>query len=585
MVVIDRRLKLILNLEVFLQEKFPEAKDLIVLEEPPRVGEMSDFDLAIPCFPFAKIYRKAPPQIAEEVKQALAAEASRLGVERVDVIKGFVNIRFSAASFVDGLRSLATDPLGAAAGALSGQRYVVDYSSPNIAKPFGIGHLRSTNIGGALCRILKALGAEVVRINHLGDWGTQFGKMITAYKRFGSAEFVRGDPVNNLYKLYVEFHEREKDDPALMDEAREWFVKLEQGDTEALELWKWFKDVSYHEFKRLYDKLHVDFDYVTGESFYNNLMEKTVERLNEKGLLKESEGAQIVDLESYDMPPCLIRKSDGSTLYATRDITTAEYRMKTFQPTHLVYVVGSEQILHFRQVFKVLSLLGYNWADKNCVHVNFGLIKFPEGKMSTRKGNIILLEDVLKQAEQRALEIINAKEGEKSEDRRKLTEDEKLTVAEKIGTGAVIFFDLHAKRTKDILFDWKTILSFEGDSGPYLQYSVVRLNAILEKAQEQGVSFSESDMPALRTEEERELARKLLGFPSVIEMAARDFEPSTVSHELLDLAAVFNRFYMNVSILKGEEALRAGRLKLVHMTRQTIQFGLSLLGIECPQRM
>jgi len=582
--VINQRLPIVQNLESFLVKQFPAWKNEIIFQEPPETAETQGFDIAIPCFTLSKTLKKAPPQIALEVAEALRGSTGPLLLERVEVLKAFVNIRFKAEALGAELSNLNPKILGSTALALKGQKYAVDFSSPNIAKPFGIGHLRSTNIGAAICRILSALGGEVVRINHLGDWGTQFGKMITAYKRFGSAEFVRGDPVNNLYKLYVEFHEKEKNDPALLDEARDWFVKLEQGHPEALELWKWFKDVSYHEFKRIYDKLKVDFDYITGESFYNHLMDKSVERLEKANLLKESEGAKIVDLEPYGLPPCLIKKSDGSTLYATRDIATAEYRMKTFQPTYLVYVVGGEQTLHFKQVFKVLSLLGYSWAEKNAVHVSFGLIKFPEGKMSTRKGNIILLEDVLKQAEQRSLEIIEEKEKEKPVEKR-LSEDERQGAAAMIGTGAVIFFDLHAKRVKDILFDWKTILSFEGDSGPYLQYTSVRLNALLERAKAQGEDLVSDVSISLTSEEERKLANTLLRFPAMLEAAARDFEPSMVSHELLELSACFNRFYMNVPILKGDKELKASRLKLVRMTQDTLRFGLGLLGIDCPEKM
>jgi arginyl-tRNA synthetase len=574
--VIDLRLAPVQKLQNLLSQKYAELN----LETPPAMPETADFDFALPCFPLAKSMRKSPPAIAEEVAAFVRAEASEL-CQRVETLKGYVNIQLKPSVLSEALELRLDQPLKESATALAKQKFVVDFSSPNIAKPFGIGHLRSTNIGAALCRILGSLGAEVVRVNHLGDWGTQFGKMITAYKRFGSAEFVKGDPVNNLYKLYVEFHQREAEDPALIDEARDWFVRLEKGDEEALELWKWFRDVSYHEFKRIYDKLGVDFDYVTGESFYNNLMEKTVETLSKKGLLKESDGAMIVDLEPYDMPPCLIKKTDGSTLYATRDITTAEYRMKTFEPTHLVYVVGSEQALHFKQVFKVLTLLGYEWADRNCVHVNFGLIKFPEGKMSTRKGNIILLEDVLKQAEQRALEIIDEKEKDKPQER-KLSDDEKQEVARQVGTGSVIFFDLHARRTKDVLFDWKTLLNFEGDSGPYLQYTTVRVQALLEKA---GSEVQGGSAPLLSHVAERDLARSLLHFPAVVEAAAREYEPSIISHALLDLCGVFNRFYRDVPVLKAEPAERAGRITLVRQTLATLKTGLGLLGLECPQRM
>lgn len=581
--MIDRRLPFVEKLADYLVKENPDWGSQLVLEEPPKSKETEAFDLAIPCFALSKSRRQPPQKCAESVHSQILARADDLGVEKAEVLKAYVNIRFKGEVLGANLFDRIRDPLGGASRALSDKKFAIDYSSPNIAKPFGIGHLRSTNIGAALCRILTALGAQVVRINHLGDWGTQFGKMITAYKKFGSAEFVKGDPINNLYKLYVEFHDKEKDDPALMDEAREWFVKLENGDPEALELWKWFRDVSYHEFKRIYDRLKVDFDYVTGESFYNELMPKTVDRLEAAGLLKESEGAMVVDLEAFGMPPCLIKKSDGSTLYATRDLSTAEYRHKTFNPTNLVYVVGSEQTLHFRQVYKVLELMGYSWASQ-CVHVAFGLIKFPEGKMSTRKGNIILLEQVLEEAEREALRIVKEKNAEKPAEKR-LSESEEIEVARKVGTGAVIFFDLRAKRMKDVLFDWKEILSFEGDTGPYLQYTAVRLSSLLERASSEGVKFSKNDAIRLKTQEERELARRLLAFPSLVEAAAKEYEPSVISHELLELAATFNKFYMNVPILKGEAELKSERLILVSLTRSVIEFGLGLLGIETPAKM
>lgn len=581
--MLDRHLSFLKPLREVLTRAQSDLAEELPFQEAPKTLETEKFDLAIPCFSLSKIRRLSPQKCAEAVRDHLLGERDRLGVELIEAMGGYVNIRFRSEVLGTLLFDRIHEPLGDAKKSLVQERVAVDFSSPNIAKPFGIGHLRSTNIGAAICRIYQSLGASVTRINHLGDWGTQFGKMITAYKRFGSADFVKGDPINNLYKLYVEFHEKEKDDPALLDEAREWFVKLENGDPEATELWKWFRDVSYHEFKRIYDRLKVDFDYVTGESFYNELMEKTVQRLESAQLLKESEGAMIVDLEPFGMPPCLIKKSDGSTLYATRDLTTAEYRAKTFDPTKLVYVVGSEQTLHFKQFFKVLELMGYPWA-KQCFHIGFGLIKFPEGKMSTRKGNIILLESVLDEAIKNALEIVRTKNEEKPEEKR-LTEDEQIDVAQKVGTGSVIFFDLKAKRMKDVLFDWKDLLNFEGDSGPYLQYTCVRLGSLIERASTEGIKFSKANIPQLPEKEERELARRLLHFPATVEAAAREFEPSMISHELLEIAGSFNRFYMNVSILKGESEHKAGRLLLVSLTLATLEFGLGLLGIDCPEKM
>jgi arginyl-tRNA synthetase len=579
--VIDRHFKLVKDFSSWLQSTHPEWVELLSFESPPSLNEGPSYDLAIPCFPLAKALRKAPPQIAQEF--ATEVRASQLPLEQVDAIGSYVNIRFSTPALADALSSRFRDPLIDSAKALAGQKVLIEYSSPNIAKPFGIGHLRSTNIGAAICRIYQALGADLTKINHLGDWGTGFGALITAYKRFGSADFVKGDPVNNLYKLYVEFHQKEKDDPALLDEAREWFSKLEKGDEEAKELWTWFRDVSYHEFKKIYEKLGVSFDYVTGESFYSDLMRQTLQRLEEKNLLKESEGAMVVDLEAYGMPPCLIKKTDGSSLYATRDLAAAEYRMDTFNPSKMIYVVGGEQKLHFKQVYKVLELMGYAWAKDNWAHVDFGLIKFPDGKMSTRKGNLVLLEEVLHQAEKEAYKVMEEK-GHHSEDP-DFTEEKKREISNLVGTGAVIFFDLKAKRTKDVHFDWKEILNFEGDSGPYLQYSGVRMGAILQKAKESGVTWSKKDIPALSTESERQLALQIISLPAAVEAAARDYEPSMISNHLLDLAGAFNRFYMNVKILKGEEDLRAGRLALVEMTKNALVRGLGLLGISCPERM
>lgn len=576
--MIDKRLAVVQQLEQFFKKSYGDPN----FQEPPQLEKGPAYDIAIPCFPFASVLKKAPPKIAEEICAKLKA-ADWLPAEQIDAVNGFVNIRLRPECLAKHLEARLSDPLKDSRKSFADQRLVVDYSSPNIAKPFGIGHLRSTNIGAAVCRIYSALGAEVVRVNHLGDWGTQFGKLITAYKRFGNADFVKGDPINNLYKLYVQFHEEEKNDSALLDEAREWFVKLENGDEEAKELWAWFKDVSYREFKKIYDRLGVDFDYVTGESFYNNLMKESVERLEKSGLMVESDGAMVVDLEKYKMPPCLIKKTDGSTLYATRDISTAEYRKKTYDPTQLVYVVGGEQKLHFRQVFKVLELMGHEWA-KNYVHVDFGLIKFADGKMSTRKGNIILLEEVLDRAEKEVLSIIEEKEKSKPEDKR-LSEQEKIDVAAKVGVGAIVFFDLKAKRTKDVQFDWKSILSFEGDSGPYLQYTVVRLSGILEKARQEGYDPDVEALPLPETEEERALARRLLNFPAAIEAAAREYEPSIISNELMELASSFNRFYTNVSILKGDVEKIPGRLNLLKMTRQAMLEGLGLFGIHCPDRM
>lgn len=580
--MIDRRFPLVERLSNWLNSEYPGSMDRLSFESPPRLEGVGKFDLAVPCFALAKGLKQPPVEIAKAMAKRMGEDSS-LELEEVQVVKAFVNIRFKEEALARELKNRFSDPLIQSREALKSMKILIEYSSPNIAKPFGIGHLRSTNIGAAICRIYQALGANLTRINHLGDWGTGFGALITAYKKFGSAEFVKGDPVNNLYKLYVEFHQKEKEDPALLDEAREWFSKLEKGDEEAKELWTWFRDVSYHEFKKIYEKLGVDFDYVTGESFYSELMEGCIERLEAKSLLKESDGAMVVDLEEYGMPPCLIRKTDGASLYATRDLAAAEYRMDTFSPDKMVYVVGKEQKLHFRQVYKVLELMGYEWAKTAWAHVDFGLIKFPEGKMSTRKGNLVLLEDVLNQAGKEAYQIIEEKA--RHSDDPDFTEEKKREVAEIIGTGAVIFFDLKAKRTKDVNFDWKEILNFDGDSGPYLQYSGVRMAAVLQRARQEKLSWPKDSLPEIGSPWERDLALQILALPAVVEAAARDFEPSLIANQLLEIAGSFNRFYMNVKILKGEEEKREGRLALVEMTRNALERGLSLLGMFIPDKM
>lgn len=581
--MINRRLAPVLLLKNWLKDNVSAEID-INFEAPPKLEGQASFDVAIPCFLFARHLKKAPMLIADEIAEQLKPHLDQMGFESAQAVTGFVNLRLKKDKIEALLAERFDHPFAEASGVLSGQRVLLEYSSPNIAKPFSIGHLRTTNIGAALSRIYQALGAEIIRVNHLGDWGTQFGKLITAYKRFGNADFVKGDAINNLYHLYVKFHEEEKNDPALLDEAREWFVKLENGDEEATELWSWFKDVSYQEFKRIYDRLGVEFDYVTGESFYRDLMKESITRLEEKNLLEESDGALVVNFEDETMPPCLVKKTDGSTLYATRDIATAEYRADTFQPHKMLYVVGGEQRLHFRQVFKVIEKMGHPWSSV-LEHVDFGLIKFPSGKMSTRKGNIIRLEDVLDKAVEKVREIIDKKEGERGE-AQKLSDKEKKEISEIVGTGAIIFFDLKAKRRKDVNFDWDEILSFEGDSGPYLQYSAVRISAILNRAKESASQeLLQAGSKLGDTEAERALAMSIMNFPAQIESAARDNEPSHLSHALLELAGDFNRFYAMVRVLGGDAEFVSGRLKLLELTHKCLECGLGLLGIRCPQKM
>ncbi|HHT9124171.1 MAG TPA: arginine--tRNA ligase, partial [Candidatus Wunengus sp. YC63] len=449
----------------------------------------------------------------------------------------------------------------------------IDYSSPNIAKHLAVHHLRSALIGSAIYNIYKTLGYRCIGINHLGDWGTQFGQLIVAYKKWGSEDTHTSYTVTDLNNLYVKFHQEAEKNTALEDEAREWFKKLEAGNSEAKELWQRFKDISLKEFQKIYDMLGIHFDAFVGESFYNTMVEDTVTRIKEKGLTRISEQALIVDLETYNMPPCLLRKKDDATLYATRDIAAAEYRKKTYNFAKMVYVVGSEQKLHFKQVFKVLALMGYDWAN-HCVHVDFGLMKFKDGKMSTRKGKVVLLEDLLIEAVERIKEIIEAKNP---------SLENKENVAQDVGIGAVIFADLSAKRNKDVVFDWDEALNFEGETGPYVQYTHARLCSILRKY---GRPVT-ADIPfeLLKEDETIILIKNLWRFPSVILKAAELYEPSLISNYLIDVCGNLNRFYNAHRVLSDDGELTKARILLVDSTRQVIKNGLNILGIRAPERM
>src|SRR3989304_4753749 len=450
---------------------------------------------------------------------------------------------------------------------------VVDYSSPNIAKHLAVHHLRSALIGGAIYNIYSALGYNCVGINHLGDWGTQFGQLIVAYKKWGSEDTHKSYTVTDLNNLYVKFHQEAEKNTALEDEAREWFKKLEAGDSEAKELWQHFKDISLKEFQKIYDMLGIHFDAFVGESFYNTMVEDTVTRIKEKGITRISEQALIVDLETYNMPPCLLRKKDDATLYATRDIAAAEYREKTYNFAKMVYVVGSEQKLHFKQVFKVLELMGYDWAN-HCVHVDFGLMKFKDGKMSTRKGKVVLLEDLLMEAVERIKKIIEEKNP---------SLENKEVVANDVGIGAVIFADLSTKRNKDVVFDWDEALNFEGETGPYVQYTHARLCSILRKYGRPVTMDIRFEL--LNEDEAIILIKNLWLFPSIILKAAELYEPSFISNYLIDVCGNLNRFYNAHRVLSDDEELTMARILLVYATRQVIKNGLKILGIKTPEEM
>ena len=538
-----------------------------LIEIPPR-PEMGDY--AFPCFQLSKVMRKAPNMIAEELKNQLSSEV----FEKIENLGPYINFFVDKGEFskntIEKILKEKDDYGKSNIG--EGKTVCVEYSSPNIAKPFHVGHLFTTAIGNALYKMFKAEGYNTVGINHLGDWGTQFGKLISAYKRWVDEEALEKNPIDELLRIYVKFHKEAEKDPSLEDEGRAYFKALESGDEEAHALWKRFRDLSLKEFQRVYDILGVKFDSLAGEAFYNDKMNVVIDMLKEKNLLVESNGAQVVMLEEYNMPPCIILKGDGASIYATRDLAAALYRKKTYDFYKSIYVVGTPQALHFKQVFKVLELAGNEWA-KDCVHVGFGLVKFADRKLSTRNGEIVLLDDLLNQSISKTAEII--KDNDSIED--------KEDVAKKIGVGAVIFTYLKNSREKDIVFDWNEILSTEGETGPYVQYAYARAKSILRRAEDIN---SQIDYSKLNSKEEFELVKTLESFNKNILLALDKLEPSIVTRYVIEVAKAFNRFYNAHSVLNLEdEVLKATRLKLVEASSQVIKNGLALLGIDVVEKM
>ena len=452
-----------------------------------------------------------------------------------------------------------------------GKTVVIDFSSPNIAKPFHIGHIRSTVIGNSLHKIYSSQGYKTERINHLGDYGTQFGKLIVAFKKWGNKEEVEKNPIKELLKLYVMFHDEAEKCPELEDEARAWFTKLENNDKEAKDLWQWFRDESLKEFSRVYDLLDIEFDSYAGESFYSDKMDKVIEKINEKGLLKQSQGTNIVDLEDFNMPPALITKNDGSTLYMTRDLAAAIYRKETYDFEKCIYVVGSQQTLHFQQLFKVLELMGF---EGNMVHTPFGMVSLEEGTMSTRKGRVVFLEDVLKQAIEKTKETMLSK----NPNAQNIDEISKV-----VGVGAVVFQELSNSRIKDYIFSWERTLSFDGETGPYVQYTHARCCSVLRKADEEITSNINYDL--LNDEDSIEVLKIIDSFNKNILNALRKNEPHIITRFVLDLAQAFNKFYHDNPILVKDLELKKARLALVSATRQTLENALALLGMKAPEKM
>lgn len=560
--------------------EFQAARELLTRPPKPELG-----DISFPCFTLAKQRRANPAQIAAELAAKIAGGGE---FSRVTAAGPYVNFTISRASLAQATvaAALAAPERWGCGDGGRGKTAVLDFSSPNIAKPLGVHHIRSTMIGAALCRIYRACGWRVVSVNHLGDWGTSFGQLMVGYKKAEAENPSQPVDVDSLLKLYIRYHAEAENDESLADEARAWFRKLEAGDAEATRLWRIFVEESLKPLRQLYARLGVRFDHYTGESFFNDKMEATAARIRERGLLAESDGALVVELENYGMPPCLIRKRDGATTYATRDLAAAEYRHAEYDFDKCLYVVANQQELHFRQIFKTLELLGYAWAS-GCEHVKFGMLSFGKGVFagdattaSTRKGNVIFLEDVLAKAVAAAREIIleNAREEEVKRDADAL--------AETVGVGAVVFNEFLQRRVKDVVFTWEKALNLQGDSGPYLQYTHARLSSVLRKY---GRSLPERiAWERLETECEREVIAKVGEYPAAVEAALRENEPSLVATYLLDLAAVFNRMFTDKErhrIIGDDAELTGARVGLVEAVRVTLRNGLALLGLGAPERM
>lgn len=545
-------------------------EEILSLISVPPTQDKGDFTL--PCFRFAKALRKSPVVIAQELASAIPANEV---VTKVEAVNGYLNF------FVDKLgraKEVLNSVLkkGAEYGGSDegkGKTVCLDYSSINIAKPFHIGHLFTTVLGGSLYKVYKKLGYNAVGINHLGDWGTQFGKLIVAYKKWCSAEELERRGMSVLVEIYVKYHAEAENHPEMDDEARAWFKKIEQGDPEALELFDRFKRITLDEVEKVYKRLNVTFDSYAGESFYNDKMGVVIDELKEKGLLKESDGAQIVDLSDYNMPPCLILKKDGSTLYATRDLAAAYYRKKTYDFYKCLYVVAYQQNLHFKQIFKVLELLGKPWA-KDMEHVAFGMVSLEDGAMSTRKGRVAYLKDALDKAVEKSLEIIT----EKSPNL-----EDKEDVAEKVGVGAVIFSTLYNNRIKDMVFTYDKVLNFEGETGPYVQYTNARCLSVLNKVGSYDVS--EADYSAIDDDESAYIITLLEKFTDVLRDVVSKNEPCILARYLVDLAQSYNKFYLVDKIAGEPVPVMTARAMLTEATHIVIEEGLKLLGIAAPKRM
>lgn len=559
------------NLEGLTED---EIKSMIEIPQDQSMG-----DYAFPCFRLAKTMRKAPNLIAAELAEKLQGEKI---FSEVSPVNAYVNMfvsreemmKSTVSEVLEEKENFGRSDIG------GNKKVIVEFSSPNIAKPFHIGHIRSTVIGNSLSKIYDALGYDVFKINHLGDYGTQFGKMICAYRRWGNREDVINSPIKTLLGYYTKFHVEVEEHPELEDEARAIFTKLEQGSKEEVELWQWFREESLKEFQRVYDMLGIEFDSYNGESFYSDKMPRVEKELLDKGLLQESKGAQVVDLEEYKLGTALIKKSDGSSLYITRDIAAAVYRKENYDFYKNIYVVATQQNLHFQQLFKILELMGYDWANQ-CVHVPFGMVRLEEGTMSTRHGRVVFLEDVLNGAIEKTREIIE----EKNPNIENLEE-----ITSQVGIGAVVFNELSNNRIKDYTFKWDQILNFDGETGPYVQYTHARCASLLRKAGENIVAKAQDpknvDFALLaKSDSAYELTKLIYAFPGVVEQAGEKYEPSIITRHIIDIAQCFNKFYHDEHIIVDDEVEKTSKIALVIATKRVIATGIGLLGMKAPERM
>lgn len=542
---------------------------LQILQEPP---SKDCGDVSLPCFKFAKIMRKSPVVIAEEIKNNFVLDDQ---IIKCESINGYVNFFFNKSKITEEVikKILLEENNYGNSDEGNGKTITIDYSSINIAKPFHIGHLFTTVLGGSLYKVYKKLGYNAIGINHLGDWGTQFGKLIVAFKKWSSYENLEKYGMDNLLEIYVKFHKEAELQPELNDEARHYFKLIEEGDEEVVTLFNLFKKITLEEVEKVYKRLNIKFDSYAGESFYNDKMQPVIDKLEEKKLLVESDGAKVVNLDEYKMPPCLILKKDGATLYATRDLACAIYRKNTYDFYKNLYIVAYQQNLHFKQVFKVLELMGNTWA-KDCVHVPFGMVSLEDGAMSTRDGKVVLLKDTLNKAVEKSLTIITEKNPNL---------DNKEDVAEKVGVGAVIFSTLYNGRIKDVVFSYDKVLNFDGETGPYVQYTNARINSIMNKAG--SVDFSKADFNVLCDDESTNLVALLNQFKDVLRDVINKYEPSSLSRYLVKLSQAFNKFYLANRILGEEESVKAARLMLIKSVHIVLVEGLRLLGIEAPEKM